>query len=107
MVLAAARSARGYDSSRGSLWMWLSGIARNSVALHFRKQQRRKPVHSSVDGDEAANSLLPWLENRQADHQTSLVEVEGTLDAKSVSILIDPSASLSYVSPSIVEGCKL
>lgn len=30
------------------------------------------------------------LENRQADHQTTMVEVEGTLNGKTVSILIDP-----------------
>ncbi len=35
--LAAARSARNYDDSRGSLWCWLSGIARNQSALFFRK----------------------------------------------------------------------
>jgi len=35
--LAAARSARNYDPARGSLWCWLSGIARNQTALFFRK----------------------------------------------------------------------
>ena len=38
--LAAARSARGYDAARGSLWSWLVGIARRHVALHYRKQRR-------------------------------------------------------------------
>jgi len=47
------------------------------------------------------------LENRQADHQTSMVEVEGMIKDKPVSILIDPGASLSYVSPSIAENCEL
>ncbi len=37
-MLAAARSARGFDPERGSLWQWLWGIARNHVALHLRKQ---------------------------------------------------------------------
>jgi len=70
-------------------------------------------VHSvqqaSTIGDMARSipRISAALENRQADHQTSLVEVEGTLNAKSVSILIDPGASLSYVSPRIVEDCKL
>lgn len=39
-MLAAARSARQYDAARGSLWMWLCGIARQKVALHFRTVQR-------------------------------------------------------------------
>jgi RNA polymerase sigma-70 factor (ECF subfamily) len=36
--LIAAESARQYDPARGSLWSWLLGIARNRVALHWRKQ---------------------------------------------------------------------
>ena len=47
------------------------------------------------------------LENRQDYHQTSMVEVQGMIQNHYVSILIDPGASLSYVSPSIVEKCNL
>ena len=36
-----------------------------------------------------------------------MVEVQGMIQNHSVSILIDPGASLSYVSPSIVEKCNL
>ena len=43
------------------------------------------------------------LENRQADHQTSMVEIKGMIKDQPISILIDPGASLSYVSPRIVE----
>jgi RNA polymerase sigma-70 factor (ECF subfamily) len=47
--LAAARSARSFDPARGTLWLWLWGIGRRQVALHFRKQQRHdrlRGVHS-------------------------------------------------------------
>ena len=47
------------------------------------------------------------LENRQADYQTSMVEVEGKLNQTTISILIDPGARLSYISPDLVEKCKL
>ena len=47
------------------------------------------------------------LENRPADHQTSMEEVKGIIQNFSISILIDPGASLSYISPSIVEKCSL
>ena len=47
------------------------------------------------------------LENSQDDYQTSMVEVEGKLNQTPISILIDPGASLSYVSPSLVEKCNL
>ena len=36
-----------------------------------------------------------------------MVEVEGMMNQKPISILIDPGASLSYVSPSLVEKSKL
>ena len=47
------------------------------------------------------------LENRQADYQTSMVEVEGKLNQILISILIDPGASLSYIFPNLVEKCNL
>ena len=47
------------------------------------------------------------LENRQADYQTSMVEVEGMINQTPVTILIDPGDSLSYIAPQIVEKCKL
>src|SRR6516165_9338320 len=48
-MLAAARSARAFDPGRGSLWMWLSGLVRNHVALHFRKQdQHRRLVKAAA-----------------------------------------------------------
>ncbi len=47
------------------------------------------------------------LENIQAYYQTSMVEIEGTLKQFPVSILIDPGASLSYISPGLVEKCSL
>ena len=43
------------------------------------------------------------LENKQADYQTSMVEVEGKLNQTPISILIDLGASLSYISPDLVE----
>ena len=44
------------------------------------------------------------LENRQAEYQTSMVEVEGMINKTPVTILIDPGASISYIAPKIVEN---
>ena len=33
--------------------------------------------------------------------------MEGTINKITISILIDPRASLSYISPNLVEKCKL
>lgn len=63
--LAAARSAAGYDPARGSLWVWLWGITRNQVALHYRKQGRLDRVRRAGDwlasGD---GTLLRYLHGR-------------------------------------------
>jgi RNA polymerase sigma-70 factor (ECF subfamily) len=46
--LAAARSARTFDPARGSIWGWLSGIARRQAALHFRRKQTRPEAAGAV-----------------------------------------------------------
>jgi RNA polymerase sigma-70 factor (ECF subfamily) len=53
--LAAARSARTFDPARGSLWGWLSGIARRQAALHFRRKQTRPEARG--DGGPVGNAL--------------------------------------------------
>jgi RNA polymerase sigma-70 factor (ECF subfamily) len=40
VLLAAARSAKGYDPKRGSPWAWLVGIAKRHVAGRVRTRQR-------------------------------------------------------------------
>jgi hypothetical protein len=47
------------------------------------------------------------LDNRQADHQALVVEMEGMISNHIVSILINHGSNLSYVSPQIVEKCNL
>jgi hypothetical protein len=47
------------------------------------------------------------VDNKQADHQASMVEMEGMIDNNLISILIDPGSNLSYVAPHIVDKCKL
>jgi hypothetical protein len=47
------------------------------------------------------------LDNRQVDHQASVVEMEGMISNHLVSILIDPGSNLSYISPQTIEKCKL
>eukprot|EP00253_Pinus_taeda_P014522 PITA_14522 len=47
------------------------------------------------------------LEDRQAEYQPSMVEFEGKISNLSIAVLIDPGAILSYVSPKIVQQCKL
>ena len=62
--LAAAASARSFDPSRGSLWMWLTGIARRQVALHYRQRKRtdREKDHRGLTAG-GARQVLRWLDN--------------------------------------------
>ena len=43
------------------------------------------------------------LEDRQADHQSIVVEVVGKIVEQYVSILIDPGSTHSYIAPRVVE----
>jgi RNA polymerase sigma-70 factor (ECF subfamily) len=64
--LSAARSAATYDPDRGSLWMWLWGIARRHVALHYRKQERFDRIKQAGARLAVRNGLLlRWLEGRE------------------------------------------
>ena len=56
--LAAARSAAGYDPERGSLGLWLWGIARRHAALHCRKQGRLDRLKRAGDWLGAGNGQV-------------------------------------------------
>lgn len=79
--LAAARSAATYDPNRGSLWMWLGGIARRHVALAYRRQGQRQRLVDNAGarcGAEAnlADGLEPLLtEERRALIRQTLLEL--------------------------------
>ena len=47
------------------------------------------------------------LHGRQADHQSTIVEVEGKVNNNRLYILIDPRASLIYVTPGLVDSKNL
>eukprot|EP00253_Pinus_taeda_P029286 PITA_29286 len=47
------------------------------------------------------------LEDQQAEYQPTMVEFEGKISNLIITVLIDPGATLSYVSPKVVERCNL
>lgn len=61
VFIAAARSARNFDSARGTLWGWLVGIAHRQVALHFRKTERVNRVRHLAE--EGALEIREWLDH--------------------------------------------
>ncbi len=64
--LAAARSAVNFDPERGSLRIWLYGIARRQIALYYRKQDpkiilaRVKKWWASLDGEK-----IDWINAKE------------------------------------------
>jgi RNA polymerase sigma-70 factor (ECF subfamily) len=59
--MAAARAARQFDPARGTLWLWLWGIARNQMALHFR---RRAGEQRAAAAAAAGCNLREWIQGR-------------------------------------------
>ena len=59
------------------------------------------------DKDRNVPIINASLEYRQADHQSTMLEIEGKILNTHVSILIDSGASLTYIAPTVVEKCKL
>lgn len=76
-MLAAARSARTYDAAKGSLWLWLWGIARMQVALHFRKRQRHDRLKQAGDWLAASHGRLSrWLDGADPSPENLLETAE-------------------------------
>jgi hypothetical protein len=55
----------------------------------------------------SVTQIYAALDNNQADHQASVVEIEGMIFNHLVSVLIDPGSNLSYIAPKAVDKCKL
>ena len=47
------------------------------------------------------------VDGRQVDHQSTMVEIEGKINNTHIFVLIDPIATLSYISLGVVDSNKL
>ena len=50
----------------------------------------------------AVPRIYAVLEDRQVDHQSTMVEVAGKIIEQSISILIDPGSTHGYITPRVV-----
>jgi RNA polymerase sigma-70 factor (ECF subfamily) len=57
--LAAAKSARSFDPQRGTLWSWLTGIAKRQVAQHWRQSIRAARVKHLAESGKL--EIRTWL----------------------------------------------
>eukprot|EP00253_Pinus_taeda_P006640 PITA_06640 len=77
---------------------------------HRKGSDQVSQVYEASTVGDVARSLLrinAALEDQHADYQPTMIEFEGKIFDRIVSVLVDPGATLSYVSPKIVENCKL
>jgi uncharacterized protein affecting Mg2+/Co2+ transport len=92
------------------LGMWRTTLV-EGLSPHRQHDNRRVyNVQEETTVNDVARSvsrIYAVVENRQEDHQASVVELEGIISNQPVSILIDPGSNLSYISPWVVEACSL
>ena len=63
--IAAAKSAKYFDSKRGSLWTWLWIIARRQIALYYRKQKPDIILSQAMSWWNNLNGQkLDWIDTR-------------------------------------------
>ena len=58
--LAAARSAKAFDASRGTLGGWLTGIAHHQVSMHWRQAGRAERLRKLAES--GASEICRWLD---------------------------------------------
>jgi hypothetical protein len=77
------------------------------------KGERMRIVHNIQEADtiEDMGRSMPRiyaaLDNKQAEYQYPMIEVEGKIDNQPIAILIDYGASHSYINPNLVERFHL
>ena len=84
-------------------------MLRNRLHQNGNLSQVHNIQEAEVVGEVARTILRIYaaLEDRQEDHQSTVVEVEGkgNIVEQSVFVLIDPGSTHSYITPKIIEIC--
>jgi hypothetical protein len=90
------------------------GCGENNRLSEFTHRQLKNKGVYNIQGSTIINDVVRSmpriyvaLDNNQVNYQASVVELEGMIANHPISILIDPSSNLSYVSPQTISKCKL
>jgi hypothetical protein len=77
-------------------------ISVNKIVFHNLQE-------ASMVGDmgRILHCINATIDGRQADHQSSVVEIEGKINNTRISILIDLGARLSYITPDVAKSNKI
>lgn len=94
------------------LQFWSCGVENNKrycLQHHGCRPQIYNAQEAKTVGD--VGKMIPRiyvaLDNMKANHQASIIEMEGKLYDRVVSIFIDPRSNYSYISPHLVDKCCL
>eukprot|EP00253_Pinus_taeda_P010629 PITA_10629 len=103
------KSNRISGNHKGSRGNGGKGAGKGQISRNIAKSTfRTKPSERRISEPPASMPRInAALDDRQAEYQPTMVEFEGKISNLSIAVLIDPGATLSYVSPKIVEQCKL
>jgi len=101
------------DNSREPLKCWECGephlrrncprlITTNNTTVHNLQE-------ASIVGDmgRSLHRINTAIDGRQVDHQSSVVEIKSKIHDTQISVLIDLGATLSYITPDVVQSNKL
>ena len=71
---------------------------------HRQRVATSKPTVGDMG---CSHRVFTAVDDRQAEHQAIVIEATGIIGGSSISILFDPRATNSFVSPLVVERCRL
>ena len=72
---------------------------------YVQKSHNIQEVETVVQVARTVPRIYAVLEDHEEDHQSTMVEVEGNIVEQSISILINPGSTHSYISPRVVGIC--
>jgi hypothetical protein len=93
--------------------MWRASSKKEVSTFNFSKKNCYSVIHNlqvtSMVGDvgRSLHHINAAIDDQQADHQSLVVEIKGKINDTRIFFLIDPRATLSYITPDIVESNKL
>jgi hypothetical protein len=99
------------NTKREALKCWGCGEEHMLRDYPHRKQNNRRvykfqEATTLYDVARSMPQIYAAFDNKQADHQASMVEMEGIISNHHVSILIDSGSNLSCVYPQTIDKCK-
>ena len=76
----------------------------------LRKKNNLHNIQEASNVEDVGGSvqrIYVALDERQVDHQSKMIKVEGKIANKTINILIDSRANNSYIAPNLVDRCHL